>query len=105
MISIRQMCPMASRRAFVQCACQRASFEPREPITSCSVSKPENLSDNGNNGLALGAGGLLAQLRNRAVRDLIDNSLGEQIKRFFLFRGQRTEFLAEARDLRGPNLL
>src|SRR5271166_107976 len=104
MISRRQAKPMLSMRAWIQCACHKASCDPREPIVSMLFAEAEHLSNSRYKVMTFGFGRLTPQLGNRTMGDLINDALGERFQSLFLFRCQSTELSAHPGGFRGAHV-
>src|SRR5215813_2623469 len=105
MISMRHWCPSPPSCASTQRACQSASCDPRDAMTSMSVLKVEHLSYGRDHVRAFRLAGLLAKLADRAVRNLIHDAARERVERLFLLRCQRAHAALDLFQLADPDLL
>src|SRR5580658_8451116 len=94
--------------AWIQRACHKASCEPREPIVNILVTKPvtrlvaqaENLSNSGDEVVAVRQRSLAPKLRDGSMRHLVDDAFGQRVQSVFLFRCECSELAAHTRQLR-----
>jgi hypothetical protein len=77
-------------------ACHKASFDPREPITSTYFpllpfpsTEPEDAPDGVEHRHSARVSRVLPHLRDSAVRDLIDDAASERFQSLFLLGSQR----------------
>src|SRR5262244_89332 len=74
-------------------------------MTSMSVLEVKRLADGGDDVMAVRMAGLRTELRDGAVRDLVDDAAGESFDRFLLLRSERAIAAAHALKFSGADLL
>src|SRR5579871_6336521 len=92
-------------RAWIQRACHSASWEPLDPIVSMSVAEAEHLSNRADIELPVRLGCLAAQFGNGAMRDLVDDALGQHLERLLLLGRQLSKLAVHASHFGGPQML